>query len=313
MTKPKLKEQPDLLSKVEPPRGNVAAAMDAARKDDAKAAEKAAAKPKPRAEVAKVHQLPAKIDPPAQNLLGAIIAAASDPKCQPEKMHALLDVRNRLMRERAEVGYRRAYRAAKAEMPRIAKDGRIDEGTTRSGRLGKKTMYATYENINKIVGPILEKNGLDLSLHAEPKPTGEGVLMRATLSHVATTEYGDIVYSESTVVPMPPDPTGSKNAAQAMSSALAYAKRNAVILVLNLISHAPEDRDDDGRAAGGDENPAISGEQLKELLAAIEDCGVGADTFCNKYSIKHVMRLPAAMFDEAMTACKNFKANRGAR
>jgi hypothetical protein len=263
----------------------------------------------------------AKAEPGRPNLLAAIVAAASDPGCQPEKMHALLDVRNRLMREMAEVGYRRAYRAAKLAMPTIDKDGKIDEGTTRSGRQGKKALYATYENINKVIGPTLDKNGLDLSLHAEPKPEGDGVLMRATLSYIAVTEYGEMVYAESSVVPMPPDPTGSKNPAQAMSSALAYAKRNAVILVLNLISHAPEDHDRDGRGAPKnktqeaveEKKPAaaqvvvITEKQAMDLREKIEDCGVPMKTFCAHYGIDKIADLPAADYDQAVIDCDDYK------
>ena len=313
MTKPQAKERestPDLLQDVAP--------------KAAPAKPLATVKPK-----TQVTNLPAKAEA-RPNLLAAIVAAASDPQCQPEKMHALLDVRNRLMREMAEVGYRRAYRDAKRHMPRISKDGKIDEGTTRSGRQGKKALYPTYENINKVISKILDDAGLDLSLHAEPKPVGEGVLVRATLSYVATTEYGEIVYAESSLVPMPPDPTGSKNAAQAMSSALAFAKRNAVILVLNLISDAPEDRDLDGAtvekkdlrpaagAAAADRNAKvrtedppepgakITGIQAKELLKAIDECGVEATVFMSKYEITAVHDMPAGKFDEAIQNCRDF-------
>lgn len=304
MTKARVKEReatPDLLGAVAPqPEAKPVVAMEKpARQKKATKTEVVPFQPKER-----------------PNLLAAIVAGAADPNCQPEKMHALLDVRGRLMCEQAEVGYRRAYRAAKSQMPKITKDGKLDEGTTRSGRQGKKTMWATYENINKVIGPILDAHGLDLSLHAEPKPGGDGVLMRATLSFVAETEYGEIVYAESSVVPMPPDPTGSKNAAQAVSSALSYAKRNAVVLVLNLISHAPEDRDLDGRrpdkvADAQDEKPkAITKQQLAEITKAIEEAGATIEMVCTKYEVQKLDDLTQPNFDAAMMALRNWAAEK---
>jgi hypothetical protein len=260
-----------------------------------------------------------KFEPKHVNLLGAIMSAAADPACQPDKIHALLDVRERLMREQAMVGYRKAYRAAKDEMPVIDKDGRIDEGQTRSGRQGKKTRFATYENLQKLIEPVLAKCGLDLSLQSEPKPSGDGILMRATLSFIATTEYGEFVYSESTVVPMPPDPTGSKNAAQAVSSALSYAKRNAVILVLNIKTQAPPDRDLDGNdpkkveqaeAKMASANATLGAADVKKLAAAIEDCGVSVDMVLSKYEIPKLEDMRAADLPSALAACAGFKAEK---
>jgi hypothetical protein len=226
----------------------------------------------------------------------------------------------------AEVGYRRAYREAKAKMPRINKDGKIDEGITKSGRQGKKTRYATYENLNEIITPVLKEVGLDLSLHAEPKTVGEGITMRATLSYIATTEYGELVYAESSIVPMGPEASGNKNTGQAISSALSYAKRVAVILVLNIVSYAPEDRDLDGQStekrnlrptAGAaaettEQQPdksddKISKAQLGELAHAIGACGVGVERFCTHYGVEKVADLPIARFQEAMDACARFK------
>ncbi len=244
MTKAKVKEQPALFEQ-EQPRGNI---QEGSVKKNTNPPPTTARPPTPKSQTApKPGTAVEKVRPmPRTDLLAAVVRASSDPNCSAEKMHSLLDARDRLMRQQAEVGFRKAYRAVKLAMPRIDKDGKIDEGTTRSGRQGKKARYASYENLNEIIEPVIRDNGLDLSLHSEPKPGSEGVMMRATLSYIANTDYGETVYSESSLVPMPPDPTGSKNGAQAMSSALAYAKRNAVIIVLNIVSYAPEDRDLDG-------------------------------------------------------------------
>jgi hypothetical protein len=254
---------------------------------------------------------------PERDLMSTLLDAISNPAVDPAKLNALLDIRGRIMREEAEVGYRRAYRAVKMGLPRIDKDGKIDEGTTKGGRQGKKARYATYENINVLTAPILERHGLDLSLHAEPKPDGNGILMRATLSYVATTKYGETVYSESSVVPMPPEPSGSKNAAQAVSSALAYAKRNAVVLVLNIISQAPEDRDRDGyppkEIEGTVVDTPVTPAQIAKLNKAIEEAGVPLERVCEKYGLNKIEELPGSLFNAVIKSCETFKQAKESR
>lgn len=275
-----------------------------------KTAPKKPATTKPKGEVAKVEQLP------APDLLRALVAAATDPNCQPEKMHALLDARERIMLEQAKVGYRRAYREVKAKLPVIDKDGRIDEGTTRSGRQGKKARFATFENLMTVVEPKLRDAGLDLSLQSEPRPGADGILMRATLSYIAQTQYGEIVYGESSVVPMPPDPTGSKNPAQAVSSALAYAKRNAIVLVLAIVSKDPKDRDVDGNDPEKAKPPAdhkVGADAIAKLDAAIKDCGVPLDTVLKKFRIKCLEDLKETDLNDAIEACAKYKVEKSKR
>lgn len=261
--------------------------------------------------------------PAAPDLLAAIISAAADPTCQPEKVHVLLDARKRIMMEEAEVGFHRAYRELKAKLPRIDKDGNLDEGTTKSGRAGKKARYATYENLSEKIAPILRDVGLDLTLQSEPAPGGIGINMKATLTYIASTRYGDVVFSKSSDVPMPPDPTGSKNPAQAISSALSYAKRLAVILVCDINTRAPEDRDRDGNAprarrqAPEPSSPAneledisdgkINSDQIIKLRETIEACGLTVEKFCATYKLASLADVMAHNFERAIAACQNYR------
>lgn len=260
----------------------------------------------------------AKVEPPkqAQNLLSSVMTAISNPKVNPDKMNALLDVRKRVMMEQAEVEFTQAFVKMHAKLPRIDKDGRLDQGTTRSGRQGVSARYATYENINDKCSPILAEHGFSLMLLPDNPPPGQpGIVIRAKLSYVCSTDYGEIVYSEHCTIPVPPEVSGGKNAAQGVGSALAYGYRYAVIALLRIVSYAPLDRDDDSKAAGrmareAKEGPkeisVLTQKQVADLRKAIEDCGATEAMFCQRFEIERLEDLPPTQFGEAKQACEAF-------
>lgn len=269
-------------------------------------------------EVAKVERLPTVTQP--ESLLPALIRAASDPATSSDKLKALLDARDRLMREQAEVEFVSAYVAMQEELPTINKDGRI-EMPARPGKASKDQLYSSYPNLSRIVKPILLKHKFACVMLPEPGPENSGILMRGELSLVCETEYGRIVHTKRCAIPAPLEVSGSKNPVQGVGSSLSYTKRYAKIALLDIISEAPEDKDDDGRRAGkrhkpdsaaaddfpGDAPPAtVTAAQADKLIDAIEACGVGRAKFCAKYGIKAVADLPTGLFDDAVAACTEY-------
>ena len=57
-------------------------------------------------------------------------------------------------------------------------------------------------------------------------------------------------HREETTLTLPYDSSGSKNSVQAAGSSYSYGRRYATLMLLNISSRAPQDMDDDGRAAG---------------------------------------------------------------
>jgi hypothetical protein len=252
----------------------------------------------------------AKFEPRPTNLMVVFANAAADPKCDTQKMRELKDLMAELKREEAEVAFTEAYIEMRAEMPTINKDGMIDHGESRSGRASQKTRYSSYENIMDVAQPILTRHKFMMTCLAEPKPDGVGVRIHGTLTRVHETQYGKTVHKIETLIDVPPEVSGSKNPAQGVGSSLSYSKRYAVISLVGIISRAPQDRDRDGNAPPKQKEPptTINGSQEKELLKAINDCGVDPATFLQKYEIDAVRELPANLFAEAMKACANYKA-----
>jgi hypothetical protein len=244
------------------------------------------------------------------DLVRALAEAAANPAVNPEKMRVLLDMRNEIKREDAKEAFTRAFVTASAKLPMINAKGKLE--IKKNDKVIQSNRYATYNEINKITKPILRDYGL--VLWNEPAIGTDGkTIIRTHLDH----EEGFGIQCE---IALPLDTSGSKNNVQGVGSAISYGKRYGAIAILNLISDATEDRDDDGVAAGKvskaqeqervEEVRALTETEAKSLRDAIADCGVGEDTFCNKYEITRIEDLPPALLKEAMTACKSFKAKR---
>ena len=146
-----------------------------------------------------------------------------------------------------------------AELPKIDKRGRIVILEKGSRRVVQKTSYARYEDIEAYCRPVLARHGFILTHRTEARPNG-GLNVTGVLTHRGP--HG--VYEETATLPLPPDPSGSKNDVQAVGSAMTYGRRYTTTALLNLIF---EDEDTDGRPP---ETPQfISDLQILEIENAL--------------------------------------------
>jgi hypothetical protein len=144
-----------------------------------------------------------------------------------DMMRAIIEMRDGEDRRAAAREFNIAFAKAQAEFPIIPKRGRGHNNI----------QYARVEDILQAVQPILSKYGLSVR-HASD--TQGGVKVTATLSHVSGhAEHDEFVAS--------PDTSGSKNAIQAIKSAITYARRSTLENLLGLASHG---EDDDAFASG---------------------------------------------------------------
>lgn len=309
MTNARTKEReptPDLLKDVTP-------------KAEAKASVIAPAKPlpkkpaaaKPKNEIAKVERHPpADVAP---NMLLVIARAAADKDVNPDKMRALLDMQKEIRAEEARIAFTEAFIEMSAELPVINAKGRI-EIEAKAGKKGQSTPYATFNEINRVTKPILHRRGFALWCEPDFAPDGR-IIVHGHLDHKGG-------HGKSCSISMPLETSGSKNNVQGVGSSLSYGKRYCAIALLNLVSEALEDRDDDGHAAGKKGAKAepetkevvfASALQITEMEKAIEDCGVGLEVVCNKYQIDALRELPSEMVPAVLKACATFKANQEAK
>jgi hypothetical protein len=295
MTRVRTKErEPDLLG---------AAPTTAA---PAKPPAKVKAVAQPKNEVAKIEPL----RPPA-SVLEIIARIAADPNIDTDKMRAVIEIQRDTESKQQ---FHDAMVAMDDKLPRINKDGKIEiRGST------KAILFASFENLNRQIKPILRDFGFRLNFQPDTAANGQGIVVHCHLTRG--------LYRESCTVPVSTSPASpAMNAQQSVGAAISYAKRYGAIALLNIETEAPQDRDNDaatdkkklrpsaGAAAAPEAtdqpepNAKITGVQAKELLKVIDECGVEATLFMEKYKVMAVHELPAAMFAEAIKSCRDYAA-----
>lgn len=154
-------------------------------------------------------------------LIAAIAKAASDPNVDVEKMERLFAMHERMELRQAVVAFNEALSEMQVELPSIGERG---------DAAGRYT-FALWEDINKAIKPILKAHGFALTFRTD---FTDGIAVTGVLSHRAG-------HSESTTIKLPADPSGNKNAVQAVASSVSYGKRYTAGALLNLTSHGEDD------------------------------------------------------------------------
>lgn len=168
---------------------------------------------------------------------GDLLRHAINENVDIEKLTQLMDLQVRWQKEQARNAYTKAMAAFKAESPAtLAKDHTVDH-PSKGGRVTYK--HATLGAINKVVVPLLSKHGLRHNFEVI-QPAANVVTVQCRITHVAG-------HSEVVELTAGHDHSGSKNAIQALGSAVAYLQRYSFVAALGL---ATADDDDDGRASG---------------------------------------------------------------
>lgn len=191
------------------------------------------------------------------NMLAIIADAVQNPAIDTGKMKELLDMQERLEERQARREFIEAENALQDELPSIGKKGEIKNN---SGAV--QSRYSKWEDIHRVITPLLRRNGFSLSFNID---TQNGMTcVEAVLSHVG----GHV--KTSGFMRLPTDKSGNKNDVQGVGSALSYGKRYTTIAILNLNT---EGEDDDGQTAS---NQAAALITLKDEAKKAASCGMSA-------------------------------------
>lgn len=189
---------------------------------------------------------------PDSSILAVISRAATDPTCDIDKLERLMAMHERMQARDAEAEFNAAMAAMQSDIPSIAERGAI----VVNGQ--KRSDYATFEDINDVIKPIMQTHGFAITFKVENVPTGLSVT--GILMHRAG-------HRESTTMLLPLDTSGSKNAVQAVGSSTSYGKRYVMSALLNLTTRG---EDDDGHAAVPTAN--VTSIQAAAISALLDRC-----------------------------------------
>lgn len=163
------------------------------------------------------------------------------------KLEKLLDMQERIAAKNSREEFFSAFSEMQLEMPEIIERSKAHN-----------TNYASLEDINEQVKPILQKYGFGIMFKvSQPEPTK--ILVTGVLSHRGG-------HAEETAMLLPYDTSGSKNAVQAIGSSTSYGKRYVLCALLNISTRG---EDDDGTSAI---TKSLTEHQKSELLGILGDC-----------------------------------------
>lgn len=191
------------------------------------------------------------------SLLNFVAQAVSDPNIDVAKLEALLRMQREIVADEAKTEFNVALHAAQAEMPRVKKNGTIK--LVKDGVSRGSIPFATYEDVDTALRPIMEKYGFTINFNVDARDGGGGIIT-GTLEHTNK-------HFKTASMPLALDTGPGRNNLQAMGSTLSYGKRYVLEMLFNIVR---EGVDDDGKLGG---TKFITDEQAAELRALAKEAG----------------------------------------
>ena len=225
----------------------------------------------------------APVPPTPASMLQVIARAASDPRVDVDKMQALLQMQRELMADQARAEFNDAMARLQPRLPRIPKRGLVDRGTGKG-----KFPYGKWEDIDELIRPLLNEEGFSLSFDTKARDDGMIIVtgsLRHRSGHIETSSIG----------PLPPDPSGGKNPAQAIGSATQYGRRYSAINLLNLTF---EGLDDDGQ--GGATDDFIDANSVSQIGVLLKETDSNVAKFLENFGVVEVGELRQSQYGRAI-------------
>ena len=246
----------------------------------------------------------------ADPILAMIERAAKDPAVDIEKFERLMAMKERVEGQRASLAFAEAFAELQLDLPVIDRNGSIvvysktdrekPGGVPAGAQPIQETPYATLDDIIEALRKPLHAHGFSLRFEYETAADGR-LATTAYLRHRA----GHEISAKSP--PLQHDSTGSKNNVQAVGSSLTYGRRYALTAVVPIVSHAPQDADDDGKAAG---SALIDGDQLVQVQELLKETQMDPAEFFEKVGCVGYSDMTVKQWKWAVARLKDRKQRR---
>lgn len=187
-------------------------------------------------------------------ILQVIQRAAADPQCDIEKMERLMAMHERMQAKSAEQAFNAAMASMQCDIPTVG------EGAQNAHT---KNNYATLDDINVVLKPIMQRHGFAITFKVDHQASG--ISVTGILMHSAG-------HREQTTLLLPIDTGPGRNAVQAVGSSTTYGKRYVMCALLNITTG--DARDDDGVGATGQD---LRDAALDDLLQRVEEAQTQAE------------------------------------
>lgn len=182
----------------------------------------------------------------------AMVAAAIDKGMDPQK---ILDFIDRVNATKAAEKFAASLAKFQAECPQILKTRLVQFGERKGGY-----KFASYDDINKAIAPLLKECEIVVTFSVEPQMQGN-LLVGTCFVRVGS-------HCVPTTLPIPIAKGMNTNDAQNFGGTMTYLKRYLICAALNIIITDNLEADDDGANLGSPLTP----EQIAEVNAGFEAC-----------------------------------------
>lgn len=195
---------------------------------------------------------------PAHTLAEFMHGVLKDPNVAADKLEMLWRMRKELLAEEHREAFDAAFAQMAAELPQVRRDGTVD--LTRDGKRIGIIKFARWEDMDRVIRPIMAKYGFALSFTTVERDGGK-LLIRGELMREGHSRLAEI--------PLPPDIGPGRNALQAVGSAISYGKRYCAEMLLNIV-RCGEDDDANSAAAQRVNTEPITPAQAAQLKALVD-------------------------------------------
>jgi hypothetical protein len=193
--------------------------------------------------------------PTSDAFLSMIAAAARDPQVDVQKMQALLEMRERLMAQQAQIAYTDAMNQLQSAIPPIYKTRKI----VVKGQLRSK--YAALEDVDAILRPLIIQAGFSLSSSTEDVPPN-ATKLTLTVKH----RQG---HTEDFSLTLPIDKSEFRSAMQNVAATVSFGRRILLCLAFNVITL---ETDTDGNPP----SEFVTQDQALTIFGLLRDCRINA-------------------------------------
>jgi hypothetical protein len=215
-----------------------------------------------------------KVENDQQNFLNIIKEVALNPDVNIEKMTKILDMQERILDKQAKTEFNQSMALAMVQIPSIERDSQ-----------GQSNKFAAFENINKIVKPIIAEHGLFITFRTEFQ-SDDFLLVTAKITHKSG-------HSEETSMRFPFDNSGNKNDIQAVGSSISYGKRYTLGALLGIATHG---EDDDGFST----SKTIGEKEIIRLNNGLDKADIKLAVLCEYMDVERLSDIKVDKFNNAI-------------
>lgn len=237
----------------------------------------------------------APISDQAASMLAIVARAAADPQVNVEKMNALLDMQERIIGRQALAEFNSAFSRLAGKLPRIKRDGTVAYEDKITGKTKSAFKFARWEDIMRVIAPLLDDEGFALTFKAAPRQgDGGGLLVTGKLLHVGG-------HSEEASIPLPLDSSGGKNNLQGYGSTFSYGKRYTATMLLNIVTEG----EDDCGVRGAME--FINADTAAKITAELNRRKIPFAAFCDLLGVNSIEEIEVKNLPQARNALASYK------